>query len=79
LILSRLLRAMFPDSTPPRVSGRWGSYTESRFRPFVRRREMTLRPDFVSMRERKPCFLLRFVFFGLNRVIFMWLCSEPFV
>ena len=52
-------------------------YTESLARRLLRRRAMTFRPDFVCMRERKPCLRVRFVFFGLNRVIFMvWLCVK---
>ena len=34
-------------------------FTETRLRPFARRRESTLAPLFVFMRVRKPCFFER--------------------
>lgn len=57
-----------------RPSGASGRQTERRALPLARRRARTFLPDFVRMRPRNPCFLLRFAFFGRYRVIFMsWL------
>jgi hypothetical protein len=36
-----------------------GSETVSRFRPFLRRRDKTARPQRVAMRARNPCLLIR--------------------
>jgi hypothetical protein len=50
----------------------WKSYsrkpgfTETRFRPLARRRDITFLPPWVFMRVRKPCFLLRLRRFGWN-------------
>ena len=41
-------------------------FTETRFRPLARRREITFLPPWVFMRVRKPCFLLRLRRFGWN-------------
>ena len=41
-------------------------FTETRFRPLARRREMTFLPPWVFMRVRKPCFLLRLRRLGWN-------------
>jgi hypothetical protein len=36
-----------------------GSRTVRRFRPFLRRRDSTARPQRVAMRARNPCLLMR--------------------
>jgi hypothetical protein len=41
-------------------------FTETRFRPLARRREITFLPPWVFMRVRKPCFLLRLRRLGWN-------------
>jgi hypothetical protein len=41
-----------------------GSDTVSRFRPFLRRRERTARPQRVAIRARNPCLLTRRLFRG---------------
>jgi hypothetical protein len=41
-------------------------FTETRFRPLARRREITFWPPWVFMRVRKPCFLLRLRRLGWN-------------
>jgi len=41
-------------------------FTEIRFRPLARRREITFLPPWVFMRVRKPCFLLRLRRLGWN-------------
>lgn len=41
-----------------------GMETVSRFRPFLRRRDSTARPQRVAMRERKPCLFMRFLLRG---------------
>ena len=41
-------------------------FTETRFRPLARRREITFWPPWVFMRVRKPCFLLRLRRVGWN-------------
>jgi hypothetical protein len=41
-------------------------FTETRFRPLARRREITFLPLWVFMRVRKPCFLLRLRRLGWN-------------
>jgi hypothetical protein len=51
----------------PRKARRWrqeppcfdGSETVSRFRPFLRRRESTARPQRDAIRARNPCLLIR--------------------
>ena len=54
------------------VSGTGKSYsrnpgfTETRFRPLARRRDITFWPPWVFMRVRKPCFLLRLRRLGWN-------------
>ena len=40
------------------------SYTVRRLRPLARLRLITLRPFFVAMRFRKPCFLARLILLG---------------
>ena len=46
-------------------------YTVSFVRPLARLRARTLRPDLLRIRNRNPCFLVRFAFFGLYRVTFI--------
>src|SRR5271169_2939185 len=41
-------------------------FTETRFRPLARRREITFLPPWVFMRVRNPCFLLRLRRLGWN-------------
>jgi hypothetical protein len=41
-------------------------FTETRFRPLARRREITFWPPWVFMRVRNPCFLLRLRRLGWN-------------
>ncbi len=55
------------------VDSRWSDYfgprsslTVSLCLPLARRRAITLRPLAVSMRERKPCLLTRFLLLGWN-------------
>ncbi len=40
-------------------------YTESLLRPLRRRFLSTARPPGVALRTKKPCVVLRFLFFGL--------------
>lgn len=50
-------------------------YTESFFRPWLRRRAITFFPPFVAIRTRKPWVVARFFFLGLY-VIDMWALYE---
>lgn len=56
------LQVLFSRQEPPCFDGR---ETVSRFRPFLRRRESTSRPQRVAIRARKPCLLIRRRFRGL--------------
>jgi hypothetical protein len=62
----------WPDVSTMKVGGtekrysRKPGFTETRFRPLARRREITFLPPWVFMRVRKPCFLLRLRRFGWN-------------
>ena len=63
-----------PPELPRRLQPLFGAeppaQTESRFRPFCRRRFSTSRPPFVRIRTRKPWVRFRFRLFGWN-VLFM--------
>jgi hypothetical protein len=41
-------------------------FTDTRFRPLARRRDITFLPPWVFMRVRNPCFLLRLRRLGWN-------------
>jgi hypothetical protein len=55
------------QASPPVLSySRNPGLTETRLRPFARRREMTVRPPWVFIRVRKPCTFERRRRFGWN-------------
>lgn len=55
-----------------------GSDTVSRFRPFLRLRESTARPQRVAIRARNPCLLIRRLFRGrYDGFMREFLPSEP--
>ena len=56
------LQVLASRQEPPCFDGR---ETVNRFRPFLRRRDSTSRPQRVAMRARKPCLLIRRRFRGL--------------
>jgi hypothetical protein len=66
-MLERLAEGLACGSERHRKSySRNPGFTDTRFRPLARRRDITFLPPWVFMRVRNPCFLLRLRRLGWN-------------